>query len=157
MTTHPCHNVELRLRVTQYLGRNKKFNEPHGRYHHQIAFILRMLIYHESKCTQYCFDFPSRWRYNGHGSVSNHQPHHCLLSRLFGCRSKKTSKLRVTSFVRGIHRRPVNSPHIWPATRKMFPFDDVFMRMLIYHRSKCTQYCFDFRSQLDVRSAYKFG
>ena len=27
--------------------------------------------------------------------VSNHQPHHCLLNRLFGCRSNNTSKLRV--------------------------------------------------------------
>ena len=27
----------------------------------------------------------------------------------------------------GIHRGPVNSPHKWPATRKMFPFDDVIM------------------------------
>ena len=26
-----------------------------------------------------------------------------------------------------IHRRPVNSPHKWPVTRKMFPFDDVIM------------------------------
>ena len=30
-------------------------------------------------------------------------------------------------FVRGIHRGPVNSPHKWPVTRKMFPFDDVIM------------------------------
>ena len=30
--------------------------------------------------------------------------------------------------VRGIHRRPVNSPHKWPVTRKMFPFDDVIMK-----------------------------
>ena len=29
------------------------------------------------------------------------------------------------AFVRGIHRIPVNSPHKWPVTRKMFPFDDV--------------------------------
>ena len=29
------------------------------------------------------------------------------------------------AFVRGIHRRQVNSPHKWPVTRKMFPFDDV--------------------------------
>ena len=27
----------------------------------------------------------------------------------------------------GIHRRSVNSPHKWPVTRKMFPFDDVIM------------------------------
>ena len=31
------------------------------------------------------------------------------------------------AFVRGIHRSPVNSPHKWPVTRKMFPFDDVIM------------------------------
>ena len=31
------------------------------------------------------------------------------------------------AFVRGIHRGPVNSPHKWPVTRKMFSFDDVIM------------------------------
>ena len=31
------------------------------------------------------------------------------------------------AFVWGIHRRPVNSPHKWPVTRKMFPFDDVIL------------------------------
>ena len=30
-------------------------------------------------------------------------------------------------FVWGIHRGPINAPHIWPVTRKMFPFDDVIM------------------------------
>ena len=30
-------------------------------------------------------------------------------------------------FVWGIHRGPVNSPHKWPVTRKMIPFDDVIM------------------------------
>ena len=29
--------------------------------------------------------------------------------------------------VRGNHLRPVNFPHKWPVTRKMFPFDDVIM------------------------------
>ena len=37
-----------------------------------------------------------QWRYNGRDIVSNHQPHDCLLNRLFRRRSKKTSKLRVT-------------------------------------------------------------
>ena len=41
------------------------------------------------------------WRHNGHDSVSNLQPHHCLLNRLFRCRSKKTSKLRVTELCAG--------------------------------------------------------
>ena len=31
------------------------------------------------------------------------------------------------AFVWGIHRGPVNSPHKWPVTRKMFQFDDVIM------------------------------
>ena len=45
---------------------------------------------------------PLQWRHNGHDGVSNHQPHHCLLNRLFGwCRSKKTSKLRVTGLCAG--------------------------------------------------------
>ena len=30
-------------------------------------------------------------------------------------------------FVQEIHQGPVNSPHKWPVTRKMFPFDDVIM------------------------------
>ena len=38
----------------------------------------------------------SQWRHNGRDGVSNHQPHDCLLNRLFGRISKKTSKLRVT-------------------------------------------------------------
>ena len=42
-----------------------------------------------------------RWRHNGHDGVSNHQPHDCLLKRLFRRRSKKTSKLRVTGLCEG--------------------------------------------------------
>ena len=44
---------------------------------------------------------PLRWRHNGHDGVSDHKPHHCLPNRLFGCRSKKTSKLRVTGLCAG--------------------------------------------------------
>ena len=35
------------------------------------------------------------------------------------------------AFVWGIHRRPVNSPHKWPVTRKMFPFDDIIMNLTL--------------------------
>ena len=42
-----------------------------------------------------------RWRHNDHAGVSNHQPHGCLLNRLFRCKSKKTSKLRVTGLCAG--------------------------------------------------------
>ena len=33
------------------------------------------------------------------------------------------------AFVWGKHRGPVNSPHKWPVTRKMLPFDDVIIWM----------------------------
>ena len=67
------------------------------------------------------------WRHNDHDSVSNHQPHDCLLNRLFRRRSKKTSKLCVTGLCVGNSPGPVNSPHKGPVTRKMVPFDDVIM------------------------------
>ena len=70
-----------------------------------------------------------QWRHNDHDSVSNHQPHGCLLNRLFRCRSKKTSKLRFTGLCVGNSPGPVNSPHKGPITRKMFPFDDVIMNI----------------------------
>ena len=44
---------------------------------------------------------PLRWRHNDHAGISNHQPHGCLLNRLFRRKSKKTSKLRVTGQLRG--------------------------------------------------------
>ena len=40
---------------------------------------------------------------------------------------RKHQSSALLAFVWGIHRGPVNSPHKWPVTRKMFPFDDVFM------------------------------
>ena len=40
-------------------------------------------------------------RHNDYDGLSNHQPHGCLLNRLFRRRSKKTSKLRVTGLCTG--------------------------------------------------------
>ena len=54
-----------------------------------------------------------QWRHNRRDSVSNQQPHDCVLNRLFRRTSKK--------------RWPVNSPHKWPVRRNMFQFDDVIM------------------------------
>ena len=53
------------------------------------------------------------WRHNERDSVSNHQPHDCLLNRLSKRRSKKISKFRVTGLCEG------NSPETgeFPAQR----------------------------------------
>ena len=48
-----------------------------------------------------------QWHHNGHNGISNHQPHDCLLNRLFRRRSKKISKLRVTGLCVG--NSPVTS------------------------------------------------
>ena len=54
-----------------------------------------------------------QWCHNGCDGVSNHQPHNCLLNRLFRRRSKKTSKLRVSGLCAG--NSPVTSD--FPAQR----------------------------------------
>ena len=44
-----------------------------------------------------------------------------------GADQRKHQSSASLAFVRGTHRWAVNSPHKWPVTRKMFPFDDVIM------------------------------
>ena len=44
---------------------------------------------------------PLHWRHNERDGVSNHQPHDCLLIRLFRHRWNKISKLRVTGLCEG--------------------------------------------------------
>ena len=74
---------------------------------HSDEVIQQSKVAHSSICASYVplpyrpYSYPLRWRHNGCDSVSNHQPHHCLLNRLFRRRSKKTSKLRVTGLCAG--------------------------------------------------------
>ena len=52
-----------------------------------------------------------------------------------GVHQRKHQSSASLAFVREIHRGPVNFPHKWPVTRKMFPFDDVIMRpSYLYHK-----------------------
>ena len=44
-----------------------------------------------------------------------------------GADQSKNQSSASLAFVWGIQRGPANSPHKWPVTRKMFPFDDVIM------------------------------
>ena len=78
---------------------------------------------------------PLRWRHNWRDSVSNHQPHHCLLNRYSDADQRKHQSSASLAFVWGIDRGPVNSPHKWPVTRKMFPFDDVIMPSPVFSLS----------------------
>ena len=53
-----------------------------------------------------------------------------------GADQRKHQSSASLAFVRGIHRRPVNSPHKGPVTRKMFLFDDVIM-WCVWTGSRC--------------------
>ena len=72
-----------------------------------VNYLSRVLWIINSNNVKYFDSMPRsmlsalQWRHNGHDSVSNHQPHDCLLNRLFRRRSKKISKLRVTGFCAG--------------------------------------------------------
>ena len=82
----------------------------------------------------------AQWRQNECDCVSNHRRLDCLFNCLFRCRSKKTPKLRVTCLREAIHRWPMDSPHKWPVTRKMFPFDDVIMQISLGDQIRCNIY-----------------
>ena len=113
-------------------------------FHHVLnilSYILNYILQLDQLTVWRERPIPLEWRHNERDSVSNHQPHDCLLNRLFKRRSKKTTKCRVTGLCVGIHRGPVNSAHKWPVTRKMFPFDDVIMHICtsgqaIQHRAR---------------------
>ena len=93
------HSPRLRLRrqlitmTPSYQARNSIYGRK-GIY--MIIFSVRWRLW-----TNDDFEATLRWRRNGRDSVSNHQPHDCLLNRLFRRRSKKTSKLRVTGLCAG--------------------------------------------------------
>ena len=55
-------------------------------------------VEHEFSTVHY---FSLQWHHNGCDSVSNHQPQHCLLNRLFRRSSTETTKLRGTCLCEG--------------------------------------------------------
>ena len=110
-----------------------------------------------TKVTSYKNTRTLQWRHDGHDGVSNHQPHDCLLSRLFRSRSKKTSELRVTGLYVGNSqvtgefpaqmasnaenfsiwwRHHVTSRYTLLAKKVVTPRDDVsFLWLFLFHQS----------------------
>ena len=73
-----------------------------------------------------------RWRHNDHAGVSNTSLTVVYSIVYSGVNQRKHQSSASLAFVREIHRGPVNFPHKWPVTRKMFPFDDVIMIFMGY-------------------------
>ena len=78
-----------------------------------------------------------QWRHNGASQITSLT---IVYSSVYsGTDQRKCQSSASLAFVWGIHRWPVNSPHKWPITRKMFPFGDVIMGMEVTI-AFCTQY-----------------
>ena len=131
--------ITICLANTGYWSYKRLFNDHQWNHTEQYSFKNEMVHSRWSICSHPLPDCrhhdPGRsefitlqWRHNKRDGVSNHQPHDCLLNRLFRRKSKKTSKIRVIGLCVG--NSPVNSPHKGQVMRKTFPFDDVIM----FHR-----------------------
>ena len=66
---------------------------------------------------------------HGYHNVSNHQQLNCFFNRSFRRTSKNTSKLHVTDLWEGNSQVTSRFPHRGTVMRKMFPFDDVIMKL----------------------------
>ena len=113
-----------------------------------------------ARCSDTTRALSLQWRHNGRHGVWNHQPHDCLLNRLFRRRSKKTPKLRVTGLCVGnslvIGEFPAQMAsnaenifigcghHDWVKNRRQF--DDLF-ELTIKWRYSSTQWRHDIQDE----------
>ena len=127
-----------------------------------VSQLLKVASFRKSTATHLAYSFEDEkacsvgffnqimalhWRHNELDSVPNHQPHHCLLSRLFGRRSKKTSKLRVTGLCvefTGTGEFPAQmasyaeNVSIWWLHHGMMPCETWACRCTIYQDWNCS-------------------
>ena len=101
--TRYCHECSLCI-LAQYINQDSHFSTIHFKYIWEYDISQKPTTIC-TKCWSciivFVYSFTSQWRHTGHDGVSNHQPHHCLLNRLFRRTPKKISKLRVTGLCVG--------------------------------------------------------
>ena len=88
---HACTHFREKMGIFFFNRRNSR-NQEKGDICEMQGHLFTNSGTKRSQITHYSI----LWRHNGRDCVSNHQPHDCLLNRLFRRRSKKTSKLRGT-------------------------------------------------------------
>ena len=116
----------------------------------QLYLILNIAYHpsiHEAWVNLICFSKRGRHMFRSWLAVYSAPYHHTITyDVIMGAMASQTTSLTIVystvysgadhrkhqssaslAFVGGIHRGPVNSPHKWPVTRKMLPFDDVIM------------------------------
>ena len=91
-----------------------------------MSILIDELENHVISGKQWTHDASLQWRHNERDGVPHQLRHDCLLNCLSRRKIKHQSSA-LLAFVRGIHRRPVNSTHKEPVTQKRHPFDDIIM------------------------------
>ena len=91
-----CGSVHWRSAIIRHCASR---NQTYNCFHYQSGHSSRWYV--TGLTTELNHRCPLRWRHNEWGGVSNHQPKDCLLNHLSGCKSKKTSKTRVTGLCAG--------------------------------------------------------
>ena len=136
--THTCTHVSLHR---QLLARgqstvniadvNFSYVTRSTLYHRDNVYIVNQLSHCDAKVNQWTESALIQLHYNDvimTDMASQITRLAIVYSTVYsGADQRKHQSSASLAFVWGIHRRPVNSPHKWPATRKMFPFDDVIM------------------------------
>ena len=106
------------------------YREPEAKLLRSVIYRLCFTSCSHSDTSDVIFEFDSftlQWRHNG-TMASQITSLAIVYSTVYSDANKKKHQSSASlSFVRGIHRGPVNSPHKWPVTRNMFPFDNVIM------------------------------
>ena len=104
-----------------------------------MHFIWYHYARHRVVYTMYPMNYALQWRHNECNSVSHHRRLDCLLIVFYGCRTKKTSKPRVTGLYEGNPPVTGGSPHKGPVTRKCFHL----MTSSWWSRFYCALFCWD--------------
>ena len=103
----------------------------------------------------------SQWHHNGRHGVSNHQPHHCLLNRLFRHRWTNTSKIRVTGLCEG------NSPVTGEFPAQMASNADMCVHLMtsswsnvfqinhVKHMNKIRVYCRNISTYINMLAIFQ--
>ena len=98
----------------------RRYREKQGQEDTVFSLEIEIIVSH---C---CSLKTLHWRHNERNGVSNHQPHECLLNRLFLSRSKETSTLRVIGLCWEITGDRLFLAQV-TSNAEMFPFDDFIM------------------------------
>ena len=108
----------------------------HGNSFQNFVFGISSVILFRSQCV-HCVE--AKLRHHGDVIMGAMASQITSLTIVYSTVSDQRKHQRSASlaFVWGIHRWPRNSPHKWPVTRKMFPFDDVIMLLSFSDLPRC--------------------